>query len=554
MRPCILIVCVVALAVDAAQGASAAKAALEGSVIKEPGGEPLKKAIVELISENQEEGGNYTATSDQDGHFRIADIQPGRYKLFAERTGYIEVGNKRRRSEGRIVSLEAGQTLKEQTLKMLPAAIITGRALDEDGEPMPNVEITLLRRKSPSWEPSGSAQTNDLGEYRIGGLLAGKYYVVASPTPSFQSLVSAQKGSEDGVASPADTSYLATYYPGVVDRAQASPIELHAGTEMPVDFSLTRRHAPRIRGRVSGLAAGSKAVVMLRGKDANAVFNAAEVDKDGKFEIRNVAPGTYTLAAMTVLAETPQIVRQTIEVGSADIDDLHLAPLPLATIRGRVHFGGKIPIESASAFMVFLQAMEGDDDWSDGVTFSGDEAAGSSNLAKLKPDGSFELKNVLPGLYELAVSGDSKAGGDTFVESLAVGTKDYTDTGLNVSGGTISVDLTVSSAAGVIDGTVTSEKNEPVADSFVVAVPETKYRKQPYRYRKGSADQAGRFSLRGLRPGAYTIYAWESLDGDQYLDPEFLKSAEGRGTVIKVEKSSHQSIALKVIPAPSDQP
>src|ERR1700740_2122869 len=179
MRPfIIIIVCVVALAVEAAPGASAAKeaakASLEGSVIKEPAGEPLKKAIVELISENQEEGGNYTATSDQKGHFRIADIQPGRYKLFVERTGYMEVGKKGRRSEGVILSFEAGQTLKDQTLKMLPAAIIMGRVLDEDGDPMANVEITLLRRRASVFEPNGSAQTNDLGEYRIGGLLAGK--------------------------------------------------------------------------------------------------------------------------------------------------------------------------------------------------------------------------------------------------------------------------------------------------------------------------------------------------------------------------------------------
>ena len=161
-------------------------------MLKEPVGDPLKKAIIEVIAENQEEGGNYTATSDQDGHFKITDIQPGRYRLFVERTGYIEVDEKRRRSEGMMISLEAGQDLKDQTLRMLAAGILTGRVLDEDGDPMANVEVNVLRRKGSAFESSGSAHTNDLGEYRIGGLLAGKYYLIASPLPNFQTLVPAK--------------------------------------------------------------------------------------------------------------------------------------------------------------------------------------------------------------------------------------------------------------------------------------------------------------------------------------------------------------------------
>lgn len=121
-----------------------AKASLAGSVVKEPGGEPLKKAIIEMITENPEDSSNYTATSDQDGHFKIAGIVPGRYRIFVERTGYIEVDEKRRRLEGTALGFEAGQELKDRILHMLPAAIILGRVLDEDGDPMPNVDVVVL--------------------------------------------------------------------------------------------------------------------------------------------------------------------------------------------------------------------------------------------------------------------------------------------------------------------------------------------------------------------------------------------------------------------------
>jgi hypothetical protein len=556
MRVAILCAYLLALAACAsAQKAAAnstgpAKASFEGMVVKEPGGDPLKKAILEVIAENQEQGGNYTATSDQDGQFKITDIEPGRYRIFVERTGYIEVDEKRRRSQGLVVSFDAGQALKDQTLHMAAAAVLAGRVLDEDGDPMVNVEVTVLRRKASTFEPRGAAQTNDLGEYRIGGLLAGKYYVVATPMPNFESLA---KSSADPANGRPALAYGATYYPNVADHAQASAIELHAGEDMPVDFSLTRRHSARIRGRVLGFKSGSTGVITMRGKDGNSVFNAGEIDKEGKFEILNVAPGSYTVTAMILGSERPQITREPMEVGTADVDDFQLTPQPPATIRGQVHFSGKFPKSDASQAIVYLHPTEGDE-FLNSVTISGDESSPSPSYTKLKPDGSFELKNVPPGNYELSVSGNERSFTDTFVESLAVGAKNYVDSGLSISGGTVSVDVVVSAEAGTVDGTVTSEKNEPVGESVVVAVPETQFRNQASRYHLTSADQTGHFTLRGLRPGTYTLFAWDHLEDEEYRDPDFLKTVEEHGVQVKIEKSSRQTVPLKVLAAPADQP
>jgi hypothetical protein len=555
-----IVVCVLALSASmAAQSANGTKepgkASLQGSVVKEPSGEPLKKAIVELIAENQEAGANYTATSDQDGHFKIAGVQPGRYRMFVERPGFIEVDQKRRRSHGVALSFEGGQELKDQTLHMLLAAILTGGVLDEDGDPMVDAEVRIFRRKFPSrllkLEPLGGGQTNDLGEFRIGGLLAGKYYVSASPSPNFQSLVPIQKGADE-----ADTAYVTTYYPNTVDPEQAAAIELHPGDETPVDFSLVRTHTVRIRGSVSGLAPGAQAVVMLRARDSNAMFMGSEADKEGKFEIPHVAPGAYTIIATTVMADSPQSAPRNIEVTDANIDGLTLAPLAGGTIRGRIHFDGKAKLDPSRLF-VAVRHIDGEDEFSDVVQFASDGVGALPPLGQVKPDGSFELKNVPPGLYEIAVSGDFKGMPEYFVESVAVGTKEVADTGLNVNGGTLAVDVTLSSGAGIVDGSVAADKDgkkELVANAVVVAVPAEKYRKRSSRYQRAATDQHGRFTLRGLHPGEYTLYAWEILEGDDYLDPDFLKSFEGQGTALKVEKSSRRSAALKVIAAPPGQP
>jgi len=77
-------------------------------------------------------------------------------------------------------------------------------------------------------------------------------------------------------------------------------------------------------------------------------------------------------------------------------------------------------------------------------------------------------------------------------------------------------------------------------------VPEEKYRKLPDRFVTGATDQHGRFTLRGLPPGSYTLYAWQDLEEGVYRDPDFLKSQESNGTAVKVEEGSHQNVELKL--------
>src|SRR5579863_2806841 len=109
---------------------AAGRAVIEGMVTKEPGSEPLKKAVIELIAENQAEGGDYTAVSGADGGFKIEGIVPGRYHLFAERTGLLEVDKHRARTDGRILTLAAGQELKDLRIRLQAAAVVRGRVTE----------------------------------------------------------------------------------------------------------------------------------------------------------------------------------------------------------------------------------------------------------------------------------------------------------------------------------------------------------------------------------------------------------------------------------------
>ena len=175
-----------------AQDATKSRATIEGLVTRDPDSQPVKKALIELIADNQAQGGNYTTLTGPDGAFRIENITPGRYHLFAERTGFLDTDKQRGRSDGRILTLTAGQELKDLQLRLQAAAIIRGRVTDEDGDPLPNAEVTALHQTfiagHKHWEQAGAERTNDLGEYRIANLPAGNDISV-SPPPDFKSLI-----------------------------------------------------------------------------------------------------------------------------------------------------------------------------------------------------------------------------------------------------------------------------------------------------------------------------------------------------------------------------
>jgi len=544
-------------------------ASVQGRVAKDPGGEPVKKALIELIAENQNEGGDYTAVTGGDGSFRVEGVVPGRYRLFVERTGYLEVEKHHTRSDGRVLALTAGQEMTDVLVRLQAAAVVEGRVTDEDGDPLADAQVAVLRQTFVAghthWQQAGAERTNDLGEYRIAGLAAGNYYVSVSPPPDFKSLIAAASNapvadvhandartndSTNDARTSAATAYATTYYPGTQDLRQASAVQLHAGDDFPANFSLAPSPSVVVRGSIANLGAGSSALVMLQSKDFNLTLNGAEIRKDGTFEIRDVAPGAYTVVA-TVSGATPLMARQALEVGSENVESLHLVPQAGGWVHGRLRVESKAAARlDPSQFFLALRSAEGDDDVLGALALG----EGFGTVARVNGDGSFEWKNVPPGRYYIELAGDPGASADWFMKSIAAGGREATDTGFSVGGGVAAVELVASANGAVVDGVAVDAKGEPLANATVVAVPEARLRARTDRYRKTVSDQSGHFTLHGLPPGEYTLFAWESVDGEAYYNPEFLKSYEGQGTVLRVSEGERKGAQLAVIPAPEDQP
>jgi protocatechuate 3,4-dioxygenase beta subunit len=518
---------------------------LAGTVVTEPGSRPLKKVLVQVVAEDQKQGGNYTTSTDADGLFHVENVTPGRYRIFLEKTGFVGVNERGRKSDTNVFAVQAGQSVEDLHFRMLATAVLSGRVTDEDGDPMSGVRVLALKKipGKAKREATGTEATNDLGEYRLSGLFPGQYWILAMPPPDFRDYEKqpekSQPGENQGDSEP-DTRYLATYYPGTYDAIQASAVTLKAGDEVPVNFTLAPARTYRIRGIVGGLPASQKPTVELVSKAGDS-YHANDIGPDGQFEVPGVGPGSYVLRVSAGTGSQSLSACREVSVVAADVEDVKLTPLPSFTISGHLHNDGGSG--DLSQYVINLHPADMAED--PGFFMSQDFFGANASVDRL---GNFEWKEVNPGSYIVQVEGGNGPG-SFFVKSAALGGRDIA-TGFTASG-PASIDLVVSSKGGSVEGTVAlrekdGDSDHPAANATVVAVPEEKYRKLADHFKTGSTDQQGHFAIRGMAPGSYMLYAWQDVEDGIWRDADFLKSQAANGTSLKVEEGSDQRLELKL--------
>ncbi|MGO8817596.1 MAG: carboxypeptidase regulatory-like domain-containing protein [Terriglobia bacterium] len=510
---------------------------LEGAVVKSTTGEGLKKIAVNLMS-LQGEHNFFTSITDGNGRFTFNGVAPGRYALAAGGNGYSQqdFGSRRGRSVGKILTLTPGCDGKDLVFRLTPPGVITGTIRDEDGDPVTGGQVQALRlvrvggRQQAS--PGGFAQTNDLGQYRIYGLEPGQY------------LIGASYQCQEAGNVPSPDVYLPTYYPSTSDTGQAMPIQVSPGDEVSgIDVDLTYAHSVTVRGRVVSeipvkALRGSYVSLLPRDSFQGGVvggnYGASVQDDLGNFEIRGVPPGSYVAFANLSDGARNYSGHALVDTASSNVEGVTVAVGPGLTLRGRVHLSPGAGLD-LNHLGVSLQPAE--------------NYMGGSG-AQVSPDGTFALENVTDGTYRLNVGGFPE---EFYVQSARVGGVDILGPGLIVSHNDLPgrLDIMLSADGGRVDGVVLNNQ-QPDGDAIVVLIPDPPNRSRNELYSFKKTDVLGRFSLLGLPPGDFKLFAWEQRDGLPYTDPDFIKDYEDRGTRVHIEDKAQQSVQLQVIP--EDEP
>jgi len=520
---------------------------IRGQVLQEPGGQPLRKTNVLFIARDGQSNGQYSGTTGADGRFEVDDVKPGRYLTTVEHPGFVQSASGKQRT----LLVQAGQGTTDLVFYMQPAAVITGKILDLDGDPMSNVGISALRvgptQRGMNSHGSGYAATNDLGEFRIPDLRAGRYRLSANPP---QGLRAPHAEAKDPVKQ--NLIYTTTYYPGTLDDAQSVAVEVRPGDETAVNFGMLASPAYRVAGRVIGVPAGAPLAEMMLSSKARGEQNQ-QLGEAGKFEFQNVLPGSYTATVIVVtgLAEgrpTPKMMRvvEPIEVSTANVEGLQLQTNPGGTVKGKFRMDTGQRFDWTQLTVMLLPVNEND---------AGFLMAGSSEgpaMSGLNKDGSFELKNVTGGSYTLLVGAKSNNLRDYFTKSVYQDGRDVADSGFIVSAET-SLDIVISASGATIEGTLVDSQGKPVAHATVVDVPTAEHRNRTDLYQRDITDERGHFSLRGLNPGRYTVLGFDELEAD-IRDPEFLKAYEGHGDHVQLDEGARASIVVKVITTEIEEP
>ena len=535
---------------------------ITGRVLTADSGRPVKRARVFI---NAAETGGRGLLTDDTGVFDFAELPAGRYSLSVSKSGFISLsyGQRRPLQAGTPLQLSDGQQLKGIEFRLPRGGVISGRLLDEEGEPVVGAGVRVLRYQYQQGDrrlaPAGNGQTDDRGQFRVWGLMPGEYYINAltrgggpggfigpggggplgggigpggGPGGGFGSGGRGGRGGGPGFGGGAgfgngpaiddqdQMNYAPTYYPGVTSVDEARPITVGISQEVSdVNFNLLLVRTSRITGHVAnpdGSAAWSGNVNLSAegaGRGGQIGMNyGARIQWDGAFSLANVPPGRYVLRARAGDDNDASLyAAQPLSVNGIDLSDITVVLTTGGTISGTVTFlpGGSTPPDPTQ-FRVTAPSVD-------------QSAFGPQPNARLDKDGTFTLSGVPAGLHLLRPAGNARG---WILKSVAVGARDVTDTPFEVrSGQTLAnVSLVFTDQQNEISGTLTSPDGTPMADYTVLAFPtdSSLWKPQARQIMTARPDQTGKYRIRGLPPGDYYLVTVDPAEQGEWFEPAYL--------------------------------
>ena len=494
-RAALLVVCCACL--------GAQPAAIEGLVVNQATGQPMRGVHVRLFSSDPNADGQpYGAITDLAGHFSITSLPAGLYIADAIERGFFRVPPK---GEGPLqrVSLKAGQQRTGFKIEMAQGATISGRVLDDNGDPVQTGVRAEAESERALFFYGRWGNSDERGEFHM-SLPPGKYYIVAEANSG---VAGEPEIRTDGTA---EATYGRTYYPGSAAKAKAVLVETVAGAELTgVDIHLARQaRGGSIGGVVTGGAdaTGGTMVALEQGDDAQHMGLAGNTgaDRDGHFLFSNVQPGTYRLIAWHQNDKT-RLYCQPVDVhlDGGDVTNVSLVLAPGGELTGKLEMAGSPGTEKLS---VGLEPKQ--------PGYFGEPPPS----VEVDQSGAFRIANIAPGAYRVKVTPMAENG---YLKSVRLDGAEAPDGELDlwhaVQGS--SLKIAVSRNGGQVSGKLLDKDGEPLGAMPVMVLLVTDPKEIDFE-RSLKMVEDGTYRFQGLRPGKYRLLAFDEWG------PEFMETVK----------------------------
>jgi len=470
------------------------------------------------------------ASSNHEGQFIFSNARPGRFYLAGEALGYLEDHLVQDGRGGDDFVLHPGES-RPFRLVLWPESNVSGRVIDENGKPLTGADVSAIREDASHgrrfiaqyqyWGGASSTPTDRNGEFRIGEIAPGRYYIEATIQPGHEQKTSlVQRG------------YLPAYYPDSTTLAAATPLCIGAGDQRNVEFHLVPRPAHTIRGKLevpSGFKPNFEPVWGLQSEDGEYYGQWAEEKFDhltGNFEMRSVPSGSYNLEIQTGIYDTDLVANKSFVVADADVNYLEFRMERRFSLKAKVQLPEGFHPSTGYSVLFNLEP--------DGTTKM-DEAG-----QPITREGEVTFSRLQPGHYKLYLFTDDPV----YIQSARLGDQDVLANGLAIHGPSHGMlDVILASATADVNGVVSGDGGVPVAGADVKLIAQGD--DSPFVLKSIVADGQGRFALKGVPPGRYKLVALNEARRDWEFGSFEFDQVKRWAKEIQVEDSSLTGVKLE---------
>jgi hypothetical protein len=473
---------------------------IRGTVVEQGPNSPLARAEVSLYEflrtgDNLDERLYRTIYTDDRGAFSFKPTHLGDYRLEVRKPGYFSNGDSfdRYQSGTYKLQLHVTETNQTQTLRvvLLVPSSLTGRVVDEDRKPVANFTVFVQVANALAMLGGGTPAVTDAdGIFTATKLVPGAYIVRVQSVSTLGLTMSDFSERESKLV---DEGIATAYWPGGVaepNAALAIPVppgaSANAGT-IVLRKALYYRASVQISGECSAGESWNYALIKLP-QQLGLGGGRSTVPCRKQFLLRNLAPGSYTLAVFAGNEGSIRFASAPITIGRENVE-AKLTMFPGTEIAGRFTAADGIPLPNFKATRVQLLA---------------DSAPANTVGGPWIPaaDGTLAARTLPWSRYTISISGIPPS---HYVKEVRYGHLPITDGTLTLAPGA-PLEIVLDDHPAAIRGTVkgATARSVVLLDRRTQTPPGNFQIIEPYTY-SASAKPAGTFEFLGLAPGEYRI-------------------------------------------------